>query len=184
MSKGKPGRKKSQRIDRGSVFEILKEDHKNVKGLFEQILKERERDEETFTEINRELQVHMTAEERHLYPVLENEEQTRDMILESYEEHNLGKELIEKLNSDSFDDERWLAKIKVLSDVIDHHIEEEEGLMFPKAKKLINKEDEQRILESVLQEKGREAEFGGGGVEEEITGGEGEEEEPPDEEGE
>ncbi len=50
-------------------------------------------------------------------------------------------------------DEMWLPKVKVLSDMIDHHIKEEEGEVFKAAKKVLSKEKEEEILGQYLQEK-------------------------------
>jgi len=135
------------------VFEILKNDHKLVKNLFQEIMKEKEKNEEIFAQLKSELEVHMEAEEKHLYPRLENEEKIRELILEAYEEHALGKELMGKLEGDPLDEEHWLTVIKVTSDVIDHHIEEEEKLMFPKAKQIIGREEQQSIAEAVMRQK-------------------------------
>ena len=63
------------------VFEILKNDHKLVKNLFQDIMKEKEKNEEIFAQLKSELEVHMEAEEKHLYPRLENEGKIRELIL-------------------------------------------------------------------------------------------------------
>lgn len=137
-----------------TVYDLLKHDHDEVKELFQGILKEGKQDKETLDQINEELKVHMNFEEKNLYPVLENEKTTRELILESFEEHNLGKELLEKLNNGShFDEEHWLAKVKVVSDVVEHHVQEEEQMLFPKAKKIIKKDEEERLAQELKAEK-------------------------------
>ena len=137
-----------------NFYEILKKDHRNVKQLFEQIIKGKNRDEGTLNRIARELDIHMSAEEQFLYPELENNQLTRDMALEAREEHDLGREIMGKIDN-SLDDEHWLAKVKVLSDVINGHIKEEEGEMFPKSKKIIDREKEESITRSIEDEKNR-----------------------------
>jgi hemerythrin-like domain-containing protein len=47
----------------------------------------------------------------------------------------------------------WIPKVKVLSDMIDHHIEEEEGEVFKAAKKVLSKDQEEEILSKFEQEK-------------------------------
>ncbi len=95
--------------------------------------------------------VHMIGEESFLYPVLENNSDTHSLILESYEEHNLGKQLSEEISTLNVDDVKWTAKIKVLKDMIEHHAEEEEGLLFPKAKDII-KDDQQKEIARKMQD--------------------------------
>ncbi len=143
------------------IFGLLKKDHQEVKANLEQIMSGKVRNEEVFKLVEKELAVHILAEEKHLYPELENDERTREIVLEAYEEHDLAKKLLKKLSTNSMDDEHWLAKIKVLLDVIDHHVKEEERDMFPKAKQVLDRESRDRIKESIMKEK--ESAFGTSG---------------------
>ena len=73
------------------------------------------------------------------------------VMVEAYEEHALVKRLLEELASAPKDDEQWTAKFTVLKENVEHHVEEEEGEMFQKARKVLS-EDEIEELGARLQE--------------------------------
>jgi iron-sulfur cluster repair protein YtfE (RIC family) len=128
-----------------NAFTLLKEDHQKVAGILEKIDATTERGvktrEELFTQLKNELDVHAEIEETIFYPALEQHEETRDITLEGIEEHRIVKELLAELDAMSKDDEIWTAKMTVLKENVEHHVEEEEGEMFPKARKALTKEE-------------------------------------------
>jgi len=138
-----------------NAFTLLKEDHEKVAGILEKIDETTERAtkgrEELFTQLKSELDVHTRIEEDILYPALEEYEETRAISLEAYEEHAVVKQLLEELSFQPKDDEQWTAKFTVLKENIEHHVEEEEGEMFKKARKVLG-EDEIEKLGDRLQE--------------------------------
>ena len=94
-------------------------------------------------QIKNALEVHMAGEEKLLYPRLENNEETRVIALESYEEHDLSKKVMMDIDTHQAD---WMyAKVKVLSEAIDMHVKAEEDQLFKKAKKVLSDDDEQEI---------------------------------------
>jgi hypothetical protein len=95
----------------------------------------------------------MELEERIFYPVLGQSEDTRDKTLEAIEEHNLARIVLKDLSSLDIEDERWEAKMKVLQEVVNHHIEEEEKNTFKAARKILEKEQIQQITDQMMQEK-------------------------------
>lgn len=121
------------------AFTLMKTDHKNVKNLFSQIQKTDSADERTtlFHQLKIELDAHAHMEETVFYPAMEDQESTHDLTLESYEEHRLVKTLLEELLQLPADREEWMSKFQVLKENVEHHIEEEENEMFPKAKKIL-----------------------------------------------
>lgn len=128
-----------------NAFTLLKEDHKKVAGILEKIDATTERGvktrEELFTQLKTELDIHAEIEETVFYPVLEKHDETRDITLEGIEEHRIVKELLAELDAMSKDDEVWTAKMTVLKESVEHHVEEEEGEMFPKARKALTEEE-------------------------------------------
>jgi len=128
-----------------NALNLLKQDHKTVGGLLEKIDKTTERAlktrEELFTRLKTELDVHAKIEETIFYPALENEEETRDITLEAFEEHRLVKQLLSELERMAKDDEQWTARFTVLKENVEHHVEEEEGEMFSKVRKVLSNED-------------------------------------------
>jgi iron-sulfur cluster repair protein YtfE (RIC family) len=126
------------------AFELLKKDHEKVSGIFEKLEPTTERGvktrEELFTQLKQELDIHSQIEEQILYPVLKEAEETHDITLEAYEEHNVVKTLLAELEALPKDDETWEAKLTVLKENVEHHVEEEEGEMFKKARKVLSSE--------------------------------------------
>lgn len=132
-----------------NVYDLLKDDHKRVSAIFEKLEPTTERAlktrEELFSKLNSELEVHTAIEEQFLYPALKQEAETRDITLEAYEEHNVVKELLKELGSTPKDSEEWTAKLTVLKENVEHHVEEEEGEMFKKARKVLTDEQAEEL---------------------------------------
>ena len=128
-----------------NAFTLLKADHKKVAGLLEKIDETTERAvktrEELFTQLKTELDIHARIEETIFYPVLEEADATHDITLEAFEEHKVVKTLLGELESLGKDQEEWTAKFTVLKENIEHHVEEEEGEMFTKARKVLSEEE-------------------------------------------
>lgn len=126
------------------AIELLKKDHEKVAGIFEKLEPTTERGvktrEELFAQLKTELDVHAKVEEEIFYPVLKEADETRDITLEAYEEHNVVKTLLSELDELAKDDETWGAKLKVLQENVEHHVEEEEGEMFKGARKVLTSE--------------------------------------------
>lgn len=132
-----------------NAFALLKEDHQRVAGILEKIDATTERGiktrEELFTQLKTELDIHAEIEETIFYPALEKHDETRDITLEGIEEHRIVKELLAELDAMAKDDEVWTAKMTVLKENVEHHVEEEEGEMFPKARKALSEEEVERL---------------------------------------
>lgn len=119
---------------------LLTADHAKVKKLFAQYEKIKDSGSEEdrtalATEICTELTVHATAEEELFYPAVRLAIDETDLVDEADVEHAGAKDLIAQISESSPDDEHYDAKVKVLGEYIAHHVKEEEGEMFPKAKK-------------------------------------------------
>lgn len=132
-----------------NAFTLLKADHKKVAELLEKLDSTTERGvktrEELFTKLKTELDVHARIEETIFYPALEKADETRDITLEAFEEHRLVKQLLNELQSLGKDEEEWTAKFTVLKENVEHHVEEEEGEMFTKARKVLSEEDAEAL---------------------------------------
>jgi hemerythrin-like domain-containing protein len=120
---------------------LLTADHAKVKKLFKEFedLKEEAGSAEDksalVTQICNELKVHTQIEEEIFYPAVRKAIDDGDLMDEALVEHAGAKELIAQLEDMSPDDELYDAKVTVLGEQIQHHVKEEEGEMFPKAKK-------------------------------------------------
>ncbi len=128
-----------------NAFTLLKDDHKKVAGIFAKLEPTTERGvktrEELFAQLKNELDIHARIEEEILYPALGDADATHDIVLESYEEHGVVKTLLGELEALAKDDEMWGAKLKVLQENVEHHVEEEEGELFPNARKILSTEE-------------------------------------------
>lgn len=122
------------------AIELLTEDHRNVKALFDRY-KELVRDDaedddkqQLAEQICMQLTAHATVEEEIFYPAARDvlgEEQ--DLIDEAEVEHGSAKELIAQIEESSpAEDDYFDAKVKVLGEQIEHHVKDEEGELFPK----------------------------------------------------
>ena len=139
------------------AFAVLKADHEKVAGILETIEETTERAmkgrDEMFARLKSELDLHAMIEEEIFYPALEESEETRDITLEAYEEHRMVKQLLAELEAEPKDTEEWTAKFTVLKENIEHHVEEEEGEMFTKARKALSNEDIERLGEELQDAK-------------------------------
>ena len=117
---------------------LLKADHRQVEKLFQQFEKARnaERKEDLATKICEALTVHMAIEEQIFYPAFLESTDDTDLHHEAEVEHNGAKKLIAEIEDSSPDDEYFGSKVKVLSEMIKHHVKEEEqpGGMFSEAR--------------------------------------------------
>jgi len=126
---------KSQEASAASVTDMLREDHKKVKGLFEEF--EQAEDTKAKQQIVEtalmELEVHSKLEEELIYPAIRAEIDDDDLMDEALEEHHVVHGLLGELKKMKPSDERYDAKFTVLAENVRHHIKEEEAEMFPKA---------------------------------------------------
>jgi hemerythrin superfamily protein len=130
----KTGRASAQPDD--AVSDLMA-DHRKVEKLFKQF--EEATDDEAkkqkiFSQIAMELKVHTTIEEEIFYPA-SREYVEEDMVNEAVVEHQAAKDLIAEIEATSPSDEMYDAKVKVLQEQIEHHVEEEETELFPKCRK-------------------------------------------------
>ena len=127
------------------ALKMLKDDHDKVKGMLKKLDATTERAEKTRTEmlqtLKQELTVHETIEEEILYPALKEYAKTKDIALEGYEEHHVVDGIMAELEDTPVDDETWAAKLTVMKENLEHHIEEEEDEMFPKARQVMDEDE-------------------------------------------
>lgn len=120
---------------------LLAKDHKDVKALFRRYEKLAKSDadaserEELAAQICEMLEVHTTVEEEIFYPAVREAQVDADLLDEAEVEHASAKDLISQIRSMSPDDDLYDAKVSVLGEYVNHHVEEEEGQMFPKARR-------------------------------------------------
>ena len=119
-----------------NAISLLKADHDKVKELFEKFEKAGNSKGKIVSEAINELKIHASVAEALFYPALRQKMDDKDGLLdEADEEHHVAKVLIAELEKMTGNEDHWEAKFTVLSENIRHHIKEEEGEMFPRARK-------------------------------------------------
>jgi len=125
-----------------NATDLLKEDHDRVKEMFDDFRdlaqEDRQGKQRLFRRIADALEVHAEIEERLFYPAVRgiHTEDAEEITLEAFEEHKIVRTLIGQIQSLPKGDPRKDAKMKVLMESVEHHIEEEEDEMFAEANDL------------------------------------------------
>jgi hemerythrin superfamily protein len=149
-------------MSKHDAIALLKTDHATVKKMFEKEGKLTKKDSEKkaslFNQIKAALEVHAGIEEEIFYPAVKKarSEHVKDEVREAYEEHKQIKNLLAQVSSITPADETYDMKIKVLKEDVEHHVKEEEGEMFPDAKKFLG---ESRLVEMGAQLEARKQEL-------------------------
>jgi len=132
--------KKAAKVSRTDAIALLTADHKRVKKMFKQFDKMKEdgasADKQALAQqICAELTLHAEVEEQIFYPATREAIDDDDMLNEAEVEHASAKDLIAQIESGDPSDPLWDAKVTVLGEYVDHHVQEEEEEMFKKARK-------------------------------------------------
>jgi hemerythrin superfamily protein len=117
----------------GSAIALLKKDHREVEGYFEEYaeLEDDTAKAELAEKICIALKVHTQIEEEIFYPKAREATQDNDLLDEALVEHAGAKHLIQEIESMEVGDDLYDAKITVLGEQIKHHVKEEEEELFP-----------------------------------------------------
>jgi iron-sulfur cluster repair protein YtfE (RIC family) len=131
-----------------NALELLKQDHDKVDKLFQKVEATEESEHAAlFEQIRTELEVHTHIEETIFYPKLkeEGDDELKKITLEGIEEHHQAKIFLRELSALAEDSQKFEPKLKVLMEDIKHHVQEEEGEMFP----MIEKQFDASVLEEL-----------------------------------
>ena len=138
---------------------LLKKHHRKAEAALKKLC--RSYDADVLDQLASELAAHMVIEETIFYPAVRRVKP--DLILESYEEHAIAQFALKRLLATQKGDERFEARATALLDLIKHHVEEEEGELFPKVKKALDFETLEALGEEMqtqfdeLVERGHDA---------------------------
>lgn len=160
MANRKTTSRSARRPKQETALDILKADHKKVSGIFEQYEKagdDDERKQELVGMACAELTMHAQVEEELFYSALRDALEDEDLIDEAEVEHGSIKDLVSALQSSGPEDRLYDANVKVLSEYVKHHVQEEEKEIFPKARKakdldLVAMGEEIRLRKGQLRE--------------------------------
>ncbi|HEX2026070.1 MAG TPA: hemerythrin domain-containing protein [Actinomycetota bacterium] len=140
------------------AVQLLEDDHKTVEDLFGRY---EEAGDEAYQEkrhlrdrIVKELTVHATIEEEIFYPATrEARGETEQMVEEAYQEHAKAKQALTELERMEPEDPRFEQLMRSLIADVRHHVEEEEGEMFPKVQQALPKDRLQSLAEEMKEAK-------------------------------
>jgi hemerythrin superfamily protein len=126
---------------------MLRADHQKVRNLFQDYenAQDRKAKRKIAQQVFVELETHAQLEENVFYPAFKQEadQQGKQLVVESLQEHQRVKDLIEELRELDADDETFNAKFHELMENIEHHVEEEESEMLPKAEMALAEQAEE-----------------------------------------
>src|SRR5438105_13844773 len=146
----------SARITPKSIAIVLK-DHKNVQKMFRDFVKMKREDdsdrEDLIERVCKELTVHTRLEEELFYPFAREHLPEPDLIDEASVEHATAKELVAQLEAGNDEEDMRDARFKVLTEYVKHHIQEEEGELFPQLAKAKEAKEPLEVLAEQMQER-------------------------------
>ena len=125
------------------ALELLRMQHKEVEDLIGKIEKANDGSKKSalFIELADKLAAHSTIEEKIFYPSV-MVDKTRELLVESVEEHLSVKRILADMLDLDVEDEHFDAKLSVLKEQVRHHAhDEEEDMLFPKVRKLMSKDE-------------------------------------------
>jgi len=118
---------------------LLKEDHQKVRQMLKRL--QSNGTEDLLNQVGTELKIHTQIEEEIFYPAFKDalrSHKDEHFYFEAIEEHHVVDLVLPEIMESSEGSEEFDAKAKVLKDLVEHHTEEEEKQMFPKARKVMN----------------------------------------------
>jgi hemerythrin superfamily protein len=127
-----------------NAIDLLEQQHREVEELFEEFEGAGERAKKTKERLCREisdaLAIHAEIEEKLFYPESKQED-TEEVLREAVEEHLAMKRVLADLIEGDVEDDQFDARMKVLKEQVEHHVEEEEQELFPKVRKALSKDE-------------------------------------------
>jgi hemerythrin superfamily protein len=132
-----------------NALELLIAQHREVDALFAAYNEAGEKafrtKEKIYEKIAEKLRLHTELEEKHFYPAAERLDTA--LVREAEEEHQVLKEMLEKIDQLAAEDSTFDAKVTVLRELVEHHVREEEREMFPECKSKMSEEKLKEIGE-------------------------------------
>ena len=143
-----------------NAIDLLVEDHKKVRQMLNELSdttnRAAKKREDLLNKIRKEVQIHTQIEEEIFYPAFRDSDggEHKKLYFEAKEEHRaVDKLVLPDLESTEPTTEEFQGRVKVLKDMIEHHAEEEEKEMFPKAKKTLSSEQLRELGERMATRK-------------------------------
>ena len=123
------------------IYIRLKDDHQSVSSILQQLMQtpatEMMKRQALFAELQHSLTRHSEAEEATFYSMLRQHEQTRDLVRDAQQEHQRIEALLYELDRMDANDLRWGVTLQTLKGLVEHHVHEEEGQVFARARNIL-----------------------------------------------
>jgi len=139
---------------------LLKQDHQKARALLRDLERTTDRTagkrQKLLAQIEQELTVHTKIEEQVFYPAFRDAARKgddRELYYEAVEEHHVVDLVLPEIKKTAADTDEFAAKAKVLKDIVEHHAEEEETEMFPRAKMILGRDELQRLGRELAEAK-------------------------------
>jgi len=141
---------KPRKRDAGALdaIGVLKADHRKVRALLSELEgttpRAAAKRAKLLESIEQELKIHTRIEETIFYPAYRDaarKQAERRLYFEALEEHHVVDMVLPELKQTEPDSDEFSAKVKVLKELVEHHADEEESDMFPKARRLMNRDE-------------------------------------------
>ena len=139
-----------------NALKVLEQDHQKVKGLFQELgrASDQNKRKELFDKIDTELEIHAYIEETVFYPAIEQHEELSEMVAEALEEHQEAKALLEELEEMGPESHEFGSTVQELMEGVEHHVQEEEGEMFPKVREVFDEDELEQLGQELESAKG------------------------------
>ncbi len=134
-------------MEKENIITIIKHDHKPLKEGIQILTSENSKPAQKKAALKKfllNLKLHAKSEEASLYEEIVEKKELHDMTLEAFEEHSVADLLSDELEASGYEEDfsdELMAKAKVLAEIVEHHIEEEENEMFSTLKKESSEEE-------------------------------------------
>ncbi len=125
------------------IWDMLKDDHGQVKKTLGQMRDTA--DPKLLNQLQQQLAAHMQFEEQNIYPVLQKNQSTSAMAIQSENEHQLAKQVLNKLVQSQGDRTRWAAYTNELNQLLTMHVNNEEDNLFKEGKRVISKDQARQL---------------------------------------
>jgi hemerythrin-like domain-containing protein len=152
-------KEKPTRMD---AIALLKQDHREVRNLFRRFersgLDAYKQQGDLAAKIVEELSRHAAIEEEIFYPMLRErfaDDVSQEYVYEALEEHHAAKLMLAEIDRLSPEHERFRAKVMVLIESVEHHIEEEENTVFPELRRALSRKELNELGEAMARAKRR-----------------------------
>ncbi|SNB45711.1 hemerythrin domain-containing protein [Geobacter sp. DSM 9736] len=138
------------------VFQILKQDHRTVTSIMEEIRDAEQAQKEALcSRLENELNQHMNLEEKYVYPILLDFEELSELIQDAYTDHDDLKDILEQMADQDVGSEEWESNFLALEDAKEDHVDTEENEVFPQAIELLSQDQVRQITDQIMSEKQR-----------------------------